>query len=112
MSINILSAGRDARLLELRNNALIAAGFSVISADREEFIERVFDGNFDAVILCNSLREDERRQLAGIVKSYSPKTPVVVVTDLQGRQFQYGTRTVLNTPREIIASVRELTGRA
>lgn len=108
MSIIVLSAGRDARAVESRNNALIAAGFTVVSAEREEFVEKLFDGKFDAVILCHSLHEDERRRLAGITKSYCPATPIIVVSDLQGRQFHYGTRTVLNRPEQIIASVREL----
>jgi DNA-binding response OmpR family regulator len=108
MSIIILSAGRDSRAVESRNNALIAAGFTVVSADREEFVEKLFDSKFDAVILCHSLHEDERRRLAGITKSYCPTTPVIVVSDLHGRQFHYGTRTVLNYPEQIIASVREL----
>jgi DNA-binding NtrC family response regulator len=110
MSIVILSAGRDFRVMEARNNALTAAGFTVISSDREQITERLFEDDFDAVILCHSLHEDERRRLAGIIKSYCPATPVIVISDLQGRKFDYGTRTVLNYPPQIIASVRELTG--
>ena len=110
MSITILSAGRDAHAMEIRDRALTAAGFTVVSSHVDELMERLFEGNFDAIILCHSLREEERRRLAGIIKNYHHATPVIVVSDLQGRQFQYGTRTVLNYPEQIIASVRQLTG--
>ena len=110
MSITILSTGRNARVMEARDTALIAAGFNVVSSHADEFMEKLFEGNFDAIILCHSLREEERRRLAGIIKSYHSATPVIVVSDLQGRKFQYGTRTVWNYPEHIIASLRELTG--
>lgn len=109
MSITILCAGRDVHVMEARSKALTAAGFNVVCSHGDEFMEKLFEGNFDAIILCHSLREEERRRLAGIIKSYHQATPVVVVSDLQGRKFQYGTRTVWNYPEEIIASLRELT---
>jgi DNA-binding response OmpR family regulator len=108
MSLVILSAGRDDRILEARNRALIAAGFEVISAGESGVVEELFQGRFDAVVLCHSLREDDRRRLAGIIKNYCPSTPVIVVSDLHGKKFNYGTLTVPNYPAEIISAVREL----
>jgi len=110
MSITILSAGRDAHAMENRNRALTAAGFTVVSSHVDELMEQLFEGHFDAVILCHSLREEERRRLAGIIKNYHRATPVIVVSDLQGRKFQYGTCTVWNYPEQIIASLHQLTG--
>ena len=110
MSITILSTGRDAHAMEIRNRALTAAGFTVVSSHADELMEKLFEGKFDAVILCHSLREEERRRLAGIIKNYHRATPVIVVSDLQGRKFQYGTCTVWNYPEQIIDSVRQLTG--
>lgn len=110
MSITILCTGRDVHVMEARNKALTAAGFHVVSSHADGFMEKLFEGNFDAIVLCHSLREEERRRLAGIIRSYHQATPVIVVSDLQGRKFQYGTRTVWNYPQEIIASLRQLTG--
>ncbi len=108
MRIVILSAGRNEHILKARNRALTAAGFHVVSCDESGVVEELFEGRFDAVVLCHSLREDERRRLAGIIKSYCSSTPVIVVSDLQGRKFDYGTLTVSNYPAEIIAAVRQL----
>src|SRR5205085_9344042 len=85
MPIVILSAGRDHQLSRKRDQALIAAGYNVVSANNSpEIINKLFNGDFDAVILCNTIPNEERRRLASIIKSYSPSTPVVVISEMQG----------------------------
>ncbi|HLZ00347.1 MAG TPA: hypothetical protein VKT33_14910 [Candidatus Angelobacter sp.] len=105
----ILSAGRDPYLLKKRNDALTQAGYTVVSASSSyEAIERLLSGDFDLVLLCHSLSNEERRRLAGIVKNYSPSTPVVLIADMDGQQYEYATRTVRCYPEQIIAAVKTM----
>jgi CheY-like chemotaxis protein len=107
----ILSAGRDAHLLKKRNDVLTEAGYTVTSVGSSyEAIERLLSGNFDLVLLCHSLSNEERRRLAGIVKNYSPSTPVVLIADMDGQQYEYATRTVRCYPEQILAAVKTMLG--
>jgi len=106
MPIVILSTGRDHQLSRKRDQALIAAGYNVVSANNSpEIINKLFNGDFDAVILCNTIPNEERRRLASIIKSYSPSTPVVIISEMQGRQYDYGTVTTDAMPEQIVAAV-------
>ena len=106
MPIVILSAGREPQLSRKRDQALIAAGYNVVSANNSrEIINKLFNGDFDAVILCNSIPNEERRRLSSIIKSYSPSTPVILLAEMQGRKYDYGTVTTDATPEQIVATV-------
>jgi len=80
MATLLLSVGHDSALLAIRNLMLAGAGYTVISASTpQEFVTRFFDGDFDAVVLCDSLPEDQRKRMAEIVHEHSPSTPVVLM---------------------------------
>jgi DNA-binding NarL/FixJ family response regulator len=66
----------------------------------------MFEGDFDVVILCNSLPNDERRRLAHIIKSYSPSTPIIVLADSDGGKYDYGTVTSNASPDWIVSAIR------
>jgi DNA-binding response OmpR family regulator len=105
----ILSTGRDPEISKHRDRALTGAGFKVVPASTSpEIINRLFNGGFDIVILCNSIPGDERRKLASIIRNYSPSTPVLVIADMQGRVHDYGTRTTAGYPDDVVAAVQEL----
>ena len=108
MSFIVLSAGRDPVVLRNRNAALEQAGYTVASANNSpEVVDRLFNGEFDVVLLCHSIPEEERRRLAEIIRNYSSATPVIVISDFDGRQYSYGTRTARCFPDQIIAAIRE-----
>ena len=105
----ILSVGRDLQLLKKRTSALNDAGYTVVtSTDPRMAIEDMFNGDFDLVLLCHSLTNEERERFAGIVRNYSPSTPVVIISDLEGRKYTYGTRTVRCYSEQILAAVRDM----
>src|SRR4051812_40469350 len=80
MATLLLSVGHDSALLAIRNLILASAGYTVVSASTpEEFVTRFFDGDFDAVVLCDSLQEDQRERMAAIVHDHSPSTPVILM---------------------------------
>src|SRR5258708_12880939 len=103
----ILSVGRDLLLLKKRTSALHDAGYTVVAAtDPRQAIADMFNGDFDLVLLCHSLTNEERERFAGIVRNYSPSTPVVIISDLEGRKYPYGTRTLRCYSDQILAAFR------
>ena len=113
MPIVILSAGRDSYLSKKRDQALVTAGYKVVSATNSpEIINKLFNGDFDAVVLCNSIPDDERRRLARIIKSYSPSTPVIVLAEMEGGEYDYGTRTSGASPDGVVAALQQTFPRA
>ncbi|MBI2679135.1 MAG: hypothetical protein HYX28_10170 [Candidatus Koribacter versatilis] len=82
MAVLILSVGRDATLLAIRNLILSGAGYTAVGASTpEEFVEKFYAGDFDVVVLCHTLPEDQRRRITQLVHAHSPSTPVVVMAN-------------------------------
>jgi DNA-binding NtrC family response regulator len=108
MPFVILSAGRDSQIALKRSEALKTFGYHTVTASTaSEVINKLFNGDFDVVILCNSLPDAERRKLAGIVKSYSPSTPVIIVADTAGAQYDYGSQTASGAPADLAAAIEK-----
>ena len=106
MAFLTLSAGRDANALRFRSAFLRDKGYDVVTAgDSPELINKLFNGDFDLVLLCDSLREEERRRATGLIKLYTPSTPVILISSIEGRQYAYGDLTVPNSPAAILASI-------
>ena len=109
MPIVVLDAGRDPHHSRKREQALSAAGYKVVTAHNSpDIINSLFEGDFDVVILCNSLPNEERRRLAHIIKSYSPSTPVIVLADSDGGEHDYGTLTSNASPDWIVSAIRSV----
>ena len=111
MPIVVLDAGRDPYHSKKREQTLTAAGYTVVTAHNSpDIINNLFEGDFDVVILCNSLPNDERKRLAGIIKSYSPSTPVIVLADSAASSaYDYGTLTSNASPDWIVATIQTIT---
>jgi CheY-like chemotaxis protein len=103
----ILSAGRDPVLLKKRNSVLTANGYQIAAAsDCYEVVEKLLNGNFDLVLLCNSMPEEDRRRLARIIGLYTPSTPVVLISEGPNEeQAQLGGRTVQCSPEQLLQVV-------
>jgi DNA-binding response OmpR family regulator len=102
----ILSAGRDTELLKQRNAALAAEGYHVASASGSyEIVEKMLNGDFDLVLLCHSIPDDDRRRLARIINSYTPSTPVILISDDDQTQLD-SVRAVNCAPEQIMSTVR------
>ncbi len=103
----ILSAGCDEILRKKRNSVLAACGYQIAEAsDCCEVVDKLLNGDFDLVLLCNSLPEEERRLLARIISIQSPSTPVVLISDRQNNEeIQLGGRTVECRPEQLLQVV-------
>ena len=103
----ILSAGRDPDLLKRRNAALMAEGYKVASAWHScEIVEKLLNGDFDLVLLCHSIPEEDRRRLANIVSSYTPSTPVILISASQRDVLRMVPQAVNCSPEQVMAAVR------
>jgi CheY-like chemotaxis protein len=82
MSFTILSIGRDPVLLKTRRSALLTAGYATESvASITGAIERILQGSFDLILLCTSLREEERLRLVSVCRRHMPFTPILIVSE-------------------------------
>lgn len=106
MSFLILSAGRDADLLKTRNNALAAQGYNVAAAtDSVEIVDKLLNGDFDLVLLCHTIPDEDRLRVARIVGSYTPSTPVVLVSQDAAGESAAGARIVQCRPDQIMSTL-------
>ena len=82
----ILSAGRDLNLLKRRNAALTAAGYTVVTAvNSPDVVNKLFAGDFDLVVLCHTLGEQQQQRVAHIINGYTPSTPVIALSQVEER---------------------------
>ncbi len=107
MSPTILSVGHDPKLLTQWIEPLVAAGYKVVcAADLAETIDNIFKRDFDLVLLCGSLTEDERRRLILILRIHSPATPVLMIGGHKDVDYQSGVRAVSGGPEQIVDAVQ------
>jgi DNA-binding response OmpR family regulator len=106
MPFLLLSAGRDPYLLKQRNAQLAAAGFKVASAtDWCEVVDKLLNGDFDLVLLCDSMPDEDRHRLARIISRYTPSTPVLLISSENSQECEPGIRTVKCHPEQLLAAV-------
>jgi len=73
----VLSVGSDRVLLSLRDKVLRAAGYVV----REYFPAQITscEHDFEVVILCHSIPNEQRRRIIYFIRSQKPNAPIVLV---------------------------------
>ena len=82
----ILSVGRDTTLLALRNLLLTQSGYKVVGAHAHiDFVHKLFDVDFDAVVFCHSIPAADRQRMAALVRRYRPSAKVIAVEDFVDR---------------------------
>jgi DNA-binding NtrC family response regulator len=80
--IVVLSIGQDATLLLTRNQILERAGYTVESyVNTTAAMRRFSDGDFDVVVLCHSVKSDDRDRLVAKMKASRPSAVLVFVSD-------------------------------
>jgi CheY-like chemotaxis protein len=76
----VLSVGLDSNLLRTRNLVLHSAGYTVVSAHSvKEAVDQFQAGDFDLVLLCQSLPARERDGLTWWMRATGAGIPVVTV---------------------------------
>jgi hypothetical protein len=106
--ITILNAGRDRTLLFTRTRVLEEAGYIVTPAITPgEITEQFFRGDFDVIILCHSIPQEERERIAKLVRMQSPSSPVIALADLPTRKYDFGDLTVDSDAANLLRAIPE-----
>lgn len=102
----ILYAGREPGLVQSRRMVLEQAGYVVDLCDNnEECVRKFLEGDYDLVMLCNSLRDGERERLYSLVHRFSARTPVVRICGLPEETRQAPARACTGEPQVILDTV-------
>jgi DNA-binding response OmpR family regulator len=76
----VLSVSRDPALAETRRQIMRELGCIVETAPTPHEAVRAFlDGDFDLVLLCQTISPTEKRKLVARMKSEKPGTPIISI---------------------------------
>ena len=80
----VISVGANPELLGLREAVLRKAGFKVVSTDDAAHATREFrSGDYEVVVLCQSLAETVLKELTREFRESCPQGRVVIITNEQ-----------------------------
>jgi DNA-binding response OmpR family regulator len=105
----VLSVGLDPSLLRARNLVLQSAGYSVVSAySVQEAVVQFEAGDFDLVLLCQSIPTRERDGLTWWMRAFGTGIPVVSVANQFISDDVVAGVTIGSDPSALIWGIREL----
>ena len=82
LSRTVLSLGSNAELLWLREIVLRHAGFNVFTtSDPKQAILKIQAGNCGVLLLCHSLEDEFRHELANEYRKCCPEGRIVAITN-------------------------------
>ena len=94
----ILHVGRDLSLLNSRSMVLRSAGYIVeCKYTIEDAVRHFLSSDFDLVLLCHSLSEEERQCFVNRIREHGDLTPVLSVGLFYTLNSQQGIRDDLRT---------------
>jgi CheY-like chemotaxis protein len=107
--IVVLSVGHDPLLLKTRGQVLQTAGYTIVSEHSlKGAIARFLQGDFDLVILCHSLPEEQRERLTYLIREQTSLTPIISISPNFGQHDLFADATVDNDPDELVTGLREV----
>ena len=105
----ILAVGLDPSLPTAQNAAWKSAGYIVISVGTiKEAIDHFRAGDFDLVLLGNSLPLENKERLTFLIRSSGSRTPVVCVANLAEDCGRFADATLKNDSGELLSGIQEL----
>src|SRR6185312_11160967 len=106
--IVVLTVGNDPVLLETRSQVLRTAGYIVVSARSiKQAITKFLEGDFDLIVLCHSISEEERQRFTAFIRERNSRTPVVFVASSLGQRDPLADVTTQNDPQDLLTGLRE-----
>lgn len=106
---DILSVGLDPELLGTRNLVLQSAGYTVVSANSiKEALDRFRAGDFDLVLLCQSIPRNERDRLSLWIRASGSRTPVVSISGKLCERDGFANATVPSDPAALLWGIRKV----
>ena len=105
----VLSVGLDASLLETRNLVLQSAGLSVVAAfSPKEAVDRLREGDFDLVLLCQSIPTKEKDRLALWIRASGSRVPVISISGILWERDSFANATVVSDPNALLTAITEV----
>lgn len=105
----VLSVGLDAMLLSTRNSVLQSAGYFVVPAfSLKEAVDHIRNGDFDLVLLCQSIPAQERDRLTIWIRASGSRIPVVLVSSDRGERDAFTDSTVDSAPNALLAGITQV----
>jgi CheY-like chemotaxis protein len=105
----VLSVGLDRELLGTRNLVLQSAGYTVVAAySIKEAVDRLQGGDFDLVLLCQSLPANERDGLSCWIRASGLRIPVASVSSKLRSSDAFSGTTIDSAPDALLRGIREV----
>lgn len=105
----VLSVGLDAELLSTRNFVLQSAGYFVVPAySLKEAVNYFQGGDFDLVLLCQSIPTKEKDRLTCWIRTSGSRIPVVSVSGKLNEDDHFAGITVGGNPEALLMDIREV----
>ena len=109
----VLAVGLEPSLLATQSTEWKSAGYIVQSAGSlREAIGHFRDGDFDLVLLGNSISVENRERLTFLIRASGAQTPVVLMESRSADFDSLADATLKNDSSEILTGLGELLGKA
>ena len=108
----VLAVGLEPSLLATQSTEWKSAGYIVQSAGSiREAINHFRDGDFDLVLLGNSISPENKERLTLLIRTSGAQTPVVLMENRSAAFDSLADATLKNDSSEILTGLGELLGR-
>ena len=105
----VLAVGMDAWRLTTQSPVWRSAGYiAVPAASVKEAIDHFNAGDFDAVLLGNSIPVESRKRLAHQIRATGAMTPLVCIESPTGKCTAFADTAVRNDSVALVSQIREL----
>ena len=105
----VLSVGLDSSLLGTRNSLLLSAGYIVVSAfSLKEAVDRFLTGDFDLVLLDNSLPTKDREGLTCLIRASGSRIPVASIAPECGHDESFADAKLESDSNKLLIGMRGL----
>ena len=104
----VLSVGFDRMLLEPRNQVLRSAGYLVVAAySLRAAVDYFRAGDFDLVVLCHSVPQNERERLTSLLRVWGSRIPVVSVSEKVCECDAFATATLEDCAHKFLSGISD-----
>jgi len=105
----VLAIGLDSLSLGIRHSLLQSAGYLVVSAfSLRDAANQFLNGDFDLVLLDNSLPTKDRDRMASLIRVSGSRTPVVSIGSEDSHDDSFIDATFDETPANLLSGIRSV----
>jgi hypothetical protein len=110
MSLSVvLAVGMDSWLLTAHSMAWRSAGYIVVpTATVREAIDQFQAGDFDLVLLSDSISKENKERLTSLIRASGSRTPVVSIGNVPGDFDSFADATLKNDSGALLTGMGEL----